>query len=462
MLRTHRYVVFAIFGVSATVLFSGCIIGGRALFHAASGNQCTWETRGYAFHSKMNTNGIWDDVASSVENVFVMMKGDSAPTAITSVRRSNLVSISPDGTEIVFESYLNLDGNPASAANPTFNIWIANIDGTNLRPLTQDSVASYTSMYPTWSPDGEHIIYSSTSDLNLLWADGVNSTSVHPWNIWVMDRDGSNRRALTQNTPLQSGAHSWTPSGGKFADNESVLFMSYMPMAGESAWDQAPLPISNIWIVNLDGSSLKALTRNTSGASGSFPFFGYGEGASVYFSHKMNLSTTDSSWDAGAAQGRNLWRVKRDGSDLEALTLYTTTGVSVYGGGVGRDQRTLVLSTNGALDGSWGGAEAVMNIWTLDMNAGVRIPLTENTSLTSTNAVLAPDGETIVMNSMTDPALFSNGVSTGWDGTSTQSYNLWTLNIDGSGFEQITHVTTSGKDVVTAGGGIWQVAICDP
>jgi TolB protein len=79
-------------------------------------------------------------------------------------------TVSPNGKQILFVS--NQDGGS--------NIYIVNIDGSNLSALT--TAISYN-IDPNWSPDGNQIVFASRRDGN--------------YNIYVMDIDGSNIIQLT-------------------------------------------------------------------------------------------------------------------------------------------------------------------------------------------------------------------------------------------------------------------------
>jgi len=79
---------------------------------------------------------------------------------------------SPDGEHIVFTS--DRDGNP--------NIYIMDADGSNVTLLT-DGPGNDNN--PSWSPDGDRIAFSSDRDGD--------------WEIYVMDADGSNTIQLTHN-----------------------------------------------------------------------------------------------------------------------------------------------------------------------------------------------------------------------------------------------------------------------
>jgi TolB protein len=99
---------------------------------------------------------------------------------------ANLMSLdfSPDGTRIAYSS--NKSGNP--------DIWVANVDGTDARHLT-NSPAIDTA--PSWSPSGNEIAFTS----------GRSGTP----QIWVMDSDGLNPRRVSTVGSYNDGA-AWNPA----------------------------------------------------------------------------------------------------------------------------------------------------------------------------------------------------------------------------------------------------------
>ena len=78
---------------------------------------------------------------------------------------------SPDGMHIVFES--------------DANIWVMDVDGSNLKQLTTNSGLS-----PSWSPDGTKIAYIGFTNPGEYDPSG-NGT------VWIMNADGSDKKQLT-------------------------------------------------------------------------------------------------------------------------------------------------------------------------------------------------------------------------------------------------------------------------
>lgn len=113
---------------------------------------------------------------------------------------------SPNGSKVAFYSSRKLDGTDAANANNTFNIWLANADGTGLTPLTTATSNGASNIDPQWSRDGTKIVFYSSSKLDGTDAPNANFTS----NIWRMAADGTGRTPLTMAT--SNGASSYYAS----------------------------------------------------------------------------------------------------------------------------------------------------------------------------------------------------------------------------------------------------------
>ncbi len=101
-----------------------------------------------------------------------------------------------------------------------FEIYIMNIDGTNLCNLTQNGSLDID---PAWSPDGSKIAFASSRDGN--------------YDIYVVNADGSDLRKLTDD-PEGDTSPAWSPDGLK------ITFASYRSCNGQSC----------IYVMNSDGS----------------------------------------------------------------------------------------------------------------------------------------------------------------------------------------------------------------
>src|SRR6058998_1142122 len=96
-------------------------------------------------------------------------------------------SLSPDGKKLLFVSELN----------GSRDIWLADADGQNPVPLTDDPG---TEDQPAWSPDGHQIAYAAFPK------EGGS------FDIWLVNADGSGRRRLTT-TPANELFPAWHPDG---------------------------------------------------------------------------------------------------------------------------------------------------------------------------------------------------------------------------------------------------------
>lgn len=107
----------------------------------------------------------------------------------------NWPSWSPDGRHVVFQS----------RRNGYFDIWIINDDGSALRQLTDHADHDYL---PEWHPDGRRISFTS-------WRKEPSDTGRAP-HFYIMNIDGSDQRRLLSWSPSTSTAAAWSPDGQEF------------------------------------------------------------------------------------------------------------------------------------------------------------------------------------------------------------------------------------------------------
>jgi len=152
------------------------------------------------------------------------------------------------------------------------NVYVMNADGSDEIALTNN----FLSLDPTWSPDGTKIAFAHM--------DGPGNEM----DIYVMNADGSGRAPLT--TPddfIDDGQPAWSPDGTKLA------FTSF------SGGDR------DIHIINADGSGRTAVT--TDGAQDTSPAFSPD-------GRKIAFERSDGSGNTG------IWVVGPDGTGPVALT----------------------------------------------------------------------------------------------------------------------------------------------
>lgn len=183
-------------------------------------------------------------------------------------RYSRLPDWSPDGKKVVFQSYREGDIEPG--------IYVMDANGTNIQRITPDN---YQDESPAWSPDGKKIAFASTREgkdrIYMIDADGLNLKRVtqhdgdafHPawspdgerlafcsnvsnregtWDIYTMKADGSDVQRLTHVTGerIANQGPAWSPDGKK------IVFDSKLDGNFE------------IYMINIDGTSLKQLTQH--------------------------------------------------------------------------------------------------------------------------------------------------------------------------------------------------------
>ena len=96
---------------------------------------------------------------------------------------------SPDGSRIVFTSYVTEKVGPAEnpGSKVTQDIYTVGADGTDLRQLTSDGISSF----PAWTADGR-IWFERNGQLWVMGADGSNATQLYfalpPDEGWKPDR----------------------------------------------------------------------------------------------------------------------------------------------------------------------------------------------------------------------------------------------------------------------------------
>ena len=191
-----------------------------ATFHVV----CT-ATPGGSYRIAFMTNR--DPTASLDAWEITSMNSDGSIVALT----SNSVfdgypTWSPDGQKIVFTS--DRAGAP--------NIYVMNQDGSNVVRLTA-TAAPAQDRFGTWSPDGTRILFES------------NRTGGSE--IYVMNSDGSNVTQLTNNS-TGDNAPKFSPDGSK------IVFVSNR----DAPSTQAPFGKWEVYVMNADGSSQTRLTTD--------------------------------------------------------------------------------------------------------------------------------------------------------------------------------------------------------
>ena len=191
---------------------------------------------------------------------------------------------SPDGKKIVFVGAFREFGEiPREEVRPTYEIMVANSDGSSLNRLTTSSKSGNGwNLGPAWSPDSSRIIFSTNREnadippiLYIMNADGSNQTRfglISP--IDGADPDWSvttNKVVFVRNSDGKGAI--WVMDGGllfpawaakKVIDNFGNIHNPvWSPDGKQIAFVSDVYGNDNIFIMSADGSNVHRLTSGT-------------------------------------------------------------------------------------------------------------------------------------------------------------------------------------------------------
>jgi TolB protein len=164
---------------------------------------------------------------SGAYHIHTMRADGSGVRLLAPLRQSYSPAWSPDGGSIVFSSSGRTPENP--------ELYSIRADGTRLTRLTRtkgDAETLGDDGFPSWSPDGGTIVFSSNRTGN--------------GELWTMLRDGSRQRRLA-GLPRRDD---WSPRFSQ--DGATIVFASLTQTR------------SDLYAVDSDGTRLRLLLRNAS------------------------------------------------------------------------------------------------------------------------------------------------------------------------------------------------------
>jgi TolB protein len=175
---------------------------------------------------------------------------------------------SPDGKRITF-SYGQVD----TSGNIFPDIFVVNVDGSNLTQITHDGLSGVS----RWSPDGTHFTFLK------------QSTRTNRGVVATMRTDGSEQKALT-------------------SDLWGVFRSGYTPDGSHILWEtQEAGFVSVLWIMNSDGTNQKRLTDAPLKA---------GLPGSPTSDHVVFMRNQNSP----SVVATTLYKMRLDGTDIDQLT----------------------------------------------------------------------------------------------------------------------------------------------
>ena len=240
------------------------------------------------------------------DQIYTMnVDGSNTKMVSTGLGRTTCSYFFPNGRRILYSStHLGNKECPARpdfsggyvwAVYPTFDIFTARPDGSDVRQLT--NTPGYDAE-TTISRNGK-LVFTSMRDGDL--------------DIYTMDSDGRNVRRLTNELGYDGGPF-WS------GDGKQIVYRAYHPQTEKDKADYKRL-LSNslirpttleIWVMNADGSNKRQITNN--GKANFAPYF-FPDGKRVIFASNM-----------ADPRGRNfdLYQVNVDGTGLERITFNDT------------------------------------------------------------------------------------------------------------------------------------------
>ena len=168
-------------------------VNGRAAMRLIDATQAP----SFTFVSRDKRVLLFNSPASGSRNLWTMpIDRSSRAKQVTNVLGDVIQhsALSPDGKRVVF----------VSTAGGWADLWIQNVDGSDLRQLTSDPASD---AWPTWSPDGSTLLFDSTDSgagrqTKLMSAAGGPSRTLIDGRFrgdWVEQPDGTGTWIITSN-----------------------------------------------------------------------------------------------------------------------------------------------------------------------------------------------------------------------------------------------------------------------
>lgn len=213
--------------------------------------------------------GAAANLAWSTDNPQVATVGEDGTVAGVGYGHARITATAPGGNTATADVYVVGEIVVASSRGGKFQLYAA--ERANLAQLTRISADTGSATDPAFSPDGSRIAFVSTRDGNA--------------EIYVMNADGTEPTRLTVE-PQADGRPAFSPDG------QTVVFHSARTGGKQQ-----------IWAVNVDGSGLTQLTRD-----------------SISFSPAVSPDGQTIAYVSIRDRAYDIWLMSRDGSNQRAFT----------------------------------------------------------------------------------------------------------------------------------------------
>ncbi len=271
------------------------------------------------------------------------------------------------------------------------------------------------------------------------------------YDVWTMSADGSNDTCLTCGRQGFANRHlgnpAWDPTG------RYIVFQAEKArLGGCSSFNTPGLgSASELWVMTADGQGYYQLTQVGAaiGAGVLHPHFS-NDGRKLSWSEKYKAADLQS----GGAMG--YWKLKvadfSDGPSGPQITntIEYTPGLDGFyeNHGFSPDSKTLLFSTNVIVELAVYAADALLNVYALDLSDGSATGLTRDEGGHNEHASYSPNGTKV---------LYMTGLGNVW-GT-----DFWLMNPNGTAKQRLTNFNRSGfaeyrgltNDVLTAADSSW-------
>ena len=361
--------------------------------------------------------------------IYSMNPDGSSPTRLTNniLNDDEAAWLPADGSKIAFEE--------ADSSDQGTNIWSMNGDGGSPVQLTNDT--NYNS-HATYSPDGTHIAFASTADAGGGGAAATRLGSINNESIWIMPAGGGTPTPLLPASQLGSPDGvtedlypSWSPDGTQIAFTR----VTFSNIEGLSA-DRLPL------IATVDERTYIAPASGTGPATPVETNYTNPDCTEFVLPFPLNPQTITKALQprlptGGTCTGDAKPAWSPDGSKL-AVWRFTSTGLGIPS----PSRRAIVPDTSDGGD--------VIVIPLANPAAEVNLSDVSEPNCTSSGSpacstdkdpTWSPDGMKIAFDSnRTSDGTESSDCPDGSDPpTGNCDYEIWAMNADGSGLQQLTN-----------------------